>query len=751
MADRKSLITGIILAILIGAWLVIHFQPLVLPVFAVNVKVLKNDNYVYGNIELGVSIPTVLLEWTNPFDTDLIQVTAYFSLADYTIPINGFFYQNYTRRVFFQAGGPIEWLQPIGPPYFMVRFTPPSLGAWKCFVEVVANSILVYRSQIYLFPVTTSTEADGFIRADNSQDTPVFRYDSGKLYQPIGINYAWPNGREGTFTYDYYFGLATQNELDFTRIWLAEWGLALEWTPKSAGYDWPEGFGGLGRYSLESAWRLDYVFQLAEELGINILLTINSYHQFSTDGSWAENPYNVQNGGPFVYPKDVFSDDYAKKMTKKLYTYVIARYASYCSLFGWEIFNNIDQVALLNETAANNWHTEMLAFFAANDPYNHLRASSYADPYKGHELWMNENTTFVNLHYYGADNVLGNLNLLSNIYHKPVFITEFGIESSGELEKTDEEGIFIHNALWGALFLGHAGIPSSWWWDVYFQLYPKVYKHYRAFRNFLDLCSPELLAFGERINYTVESEGRSEVFLRPTAFWGQKSPPNVFLYPNGTILNGGLLSRYIYGNWHPDFKTSPSFLVYYPPGSNGGDFSMSINSVGTGNANCTVYLDGNVMWSQELLDVDGQGADNADELNLTISFPVAEGQHNITIENQGNDWFSVNYYRFTNLLELMNAFSAINPERNEAALWLPQVGYAWWNKNIKEDISFNITFSSPHFHNQDTWLVLFLNTTDSRLVTQLLRQEEYTITNNEITFRMQNFGKDIALLLKKLN
>ncbi len=518
MVSRKSLIVIIFLVILISTWILVHFQSVIIPLSSISVKILKNDDYVYGHIELGVIFPNHMLrEIEDPFDRNSIQVTGYFSLNNQITQVYGFFYQNYTRHVVTYYSGPLEWLEPEGDPFFLIRFTPINLGTYECFVEVTKDSTLLYKSQKYIFPVTTIGKRKGFIQVDNSSSKPVFRFKSGELYRPIGLNYCWPNGKEGSYTYDYYFNKSNTYGIDYTRIWLAEWSFALEWSEASWPYPWPSkniwplGFGGIGKYNLQSAWRLDYIFQIAEEKGIYILLTINTFGQFNTGISWAENPYNSENGGILENPVDFFIDSRAIEAMKNQYRYLITRYSPFSSLFAWEIFNDIDLVDGFNEATAYNWQSEMLAFFTVNDPYNHLKTSSYSDPYKGYELWMNENTSFVNFKYYNNSDILTTLESLMKIHQfsntKPILLTEFGLNSTGEgrTEQTDTKGIFIHKALWSSLFLGFAGVPASWWWDFYFEVIPAGYNQYTPFKNFLGMLSSDLLPLGEPMNYTINS------------------------------------------------------------------------------------------------------------------------------------------------------------------------------------------------------------------------------------------------------
>jgi hypothetical protein len=75
--------------------------------------------------------------------------------------------------------------------------------------------------------------------------------------------------------------------------------------------------------------------------------------------------------------------------------------------------------------------------------------------------------------------------LSRQIPNKPVAFTEFGYSSGVEdTTSIDQEGIHLHNGLWGALFSGYASTAMYWWWDSYLDplgLWP----HFRGISTFM--------------------------------------------------------------------------------------------------------------------------------------------------------------------------------------------------------------------------------------------------------------------------
>jgi len=59
---------------------------------------------------------------------------------------------------------------------------------------------------------------------------------------------------------------------NFARLWMAPWFAGLEHTP-----------GTLNRYNLEAAWQLDYVFDLAGQNGIYLMLSFDHHGMFQVN------------------------------------------------------------------------------------------------------------------------------------------------------------------------------------------------------------------------------------------------------------------------------------------------------------------------------------------------------------------------------------------------------------------------------------------------------------------------------------
>ena len=101
----------------------------------------------------------------------------------------------------------------------------------------------------------------------------------------------------------------------------------------------------LGNYSLESAWRVDYVLEAAQRMGVHVLIELMSYNSLNDIaveyGDWSNSPYNQRNGGPLLHPEAFFSNPVARAAFANRARYMVARYAAFDSLLAWELWNEV--------------------------------------------------------------------------------------------------------------------------------------------------------------------------------------------------------------------------------------------------------------------------------------------------------------------------------------------------------------------------------------------------------------------------
>jgi len=457
-------------------------------------------------------------EFSNPFDPQEVRVDACIrapSGTEWRVP--GFLYQEYSRRLT-SAG---EELTPVGGAVWKVRFAPREIGEHRFRVEVdCGGEKLVTRERSFM---VDGSDHPGFVRV-SKRDPRCFEFDNGEPYYPIGHNFRSPNDPrcsfvlgwplspdEGTYTYDRILERMASSGETFVEIWMASWWVDIEWLR-----EW-KGYGGLGRYNLANAWRLDYLLRRARDLGLRVQLVIDNHGKYSTwcDAEWQYSPFNLRNagsGGFLPRPEDFFTNDEAKRLYRQKTRYILARWGWDPTILGFEIISELDLIGSRHGFAGRRpgsdsddaplrtdhlWHREMIAYFRTMDPA-HLFTTHYSGNYATVDpvmARMKEIDYVVGDGYRGDDAPFAHLAVATGQNHsrfgKPFMITEYG----GNWNGTSEAGLEadLHSGLWGSYMTPAAGSPLLWWFD--FVDRRDLYWHYRALANFArgeDRRDPEL-------------------------------------------------------------------------------------------------------------------------------------------------------------------------------------------------------------------------------------------------------------------
>ncbi len=139
-------------------------------------------------------------------------------------------------------------------------------------------------------------------------------------------------------------------------------------------------------------------------------------------------------------------------------------------------------------------------------------------------------------------------------------------------------------------------------------------------------------------------EGRTLV-LHPAGGYGVKQTQQpIKIAADGSLQPQDTEIPYlIHGDLHRSkFGRGPTFEVNLPKP---GKLSVHVNSV-PADALLVILLDGKEMLRQPLPNIDGKGDPFANEYNRSFSIDVPEGKHTVQFDNLGDDWISVDDYRF---------------------------------------------------------------------------------------------------------
>lgn len=427
----------------------------------------------YHKLEFHLKISGI---FQNPYDPDEIAVDAVFTDPEgRESKVPGFYYQPFTREIDIENSR--ENILPQGDPDWCIRFTPAKPGNWSYRFEITRKG-QVARTKPISFKVIPEIH-HGFVRVDPAK-SGYFIFDNGQIYLPIGSNVSWYDSR-GMMAYDRWFAKMAENGANFARIWLATWGFAPEWHDT-----------GLGNYSPRQnrAWQLDYLFELAEQKNIFLMLCFLNHGQFSsgTDPEWDKNPYNVANGGFLKEAKDFFSDPRARKLFKQKLRYIAARWGYSTHLFAWEWWNEVNLTdSLGDEKLVTPWLEEMCDYLETLDPYAHLVTNSYSTSSRGNESYWNiRGIDLVQIHKYNlfdwAEFMSNNIAEMRQYTGKPILFGEYGLQQGCAI---DIAGVHFHEGLWGGIFSGSAGTGMIWFWDTYIEKY-NLYHHFQGISKFLD-------------------------------------------------------------------------------------------------------------------------------------------------------------------------------------------------------------------------------------------------------------------------
>ncbi len=410
---------------------------------------------------------------TDPFDPADISVTAVFhSPAGRTITIPGFYYQAYHRS---RDEHDDEVLRPAGRGVFKIRFAPDEETGTYTYDVTVADrwGERVAESGAFEVAALPHPESRGYVRRSEASQR-YFEFDSGDPYFAIGENLAWPSGNgEGTHYYDVWMGKLYANGANCIRLLAIDVRntLYLEHLPLE-----PRDGNGLGRYDQKAAWRIDYILDLADLLGIKVLLCVEGFHNFVPLrqwewGRWDTNPYNADNGGPCVDQTDFLTDPEAREFFKRRLRYIAARWGYSTAVLAWELLCEVDGFPGYDSDLVSAWHQEMAGCLRDTDAWDHLVTTSFglfgSDPLVDGLPELD----FVQSHTYGSEDFAATMwdvcQTMSDTYSKPHLVTEFGFDEQSMLLGRDPDGVHLHNGLWSSMLSGAAGTAMQWWYPNY--------------------------------------------------------------------------------------------------------------------------------------------------------------------------------------------------------------------------------------------------------------------------------------------
>jgi hypothetical protein len=411
------------------------------------------------------------------------------------------------------------------------------------------------------------------------------------------------------------------------------------------------------------------VFQLAEQHGIYIVLTLDYHGMFATqpdywggNNVWPQNPYNVTNGGPCAVANDFFTNSAAQALYQKRLVYLIARYGCSQNLLAWEFFNEIDNdYGYLNATDVAAWHGIVGGWMRTNDVFGHLVTTSLTGGSDRAEIWSLPQLDYANYHSYGEVPPALDLNAeaqtLLQKYNKPAVIEEFGTDWRGWNRTNDLYLRGFRQGLWGGALGGSAGTAMPWYWQNI-----DGENDYSIFSSIGGILNRTGWGIGGWTNIGFQTSGSPPVTVGNLVLGGQ--PVNVQLPLNGNwgVLTSGrlavpgplaasysaqVLESFVHGTAHPDLRTPFQLRAWL---TNNARLVMHLNSVSDGSI-MTVLVDGAQLFRTNLSNLNGTGVYSVNEsYNLDVPVALPAGLHLVSVTNAGLDWFFLDWVRLEQVL-----------------------------------------------------------------------------------------------------
>ena len=344
-----------------------------------------------------------------------------------------------------------------------------------------------------------------FVRV--SKTNPRYLELSGKTFIPVGPNICFArsvtNGDSLLAYYDHYFSRLAANGGNFTRIWLSTPMLEVEKQQP-------------GLVDKQTEMLIDGLVGLGKKYGIRIKFCLEHFRKIT--GAPAPFPSSVPFDKP-VYASTISSMDdfFRSEKGKQLYLNRVAffakKYRNNPTVFGWELWNELNAVSVNDQALLLSWTTGMLDKVKAMFPNQFVMQTlgSY-DSQKQHDLYRAYSALPTNeiaqAHRYldkGASlsvcqspmDVLASdavTNLLAFAPAKPVLLSEVGAVEPHHagpfaLYPTDTQGVLLHDLLFAPFFAGAAGPGQSWHWDYYIEK-NNLWWHFTRFNEAIKSFDP---------------------------------------------------------------------------------------------------------------------------------------------------------------------------------------------------------------------------------------------------------------------
>jgi len=466
------------------------------------------------------------------------------------------------------------------------------------------------------------------------------RFTGGRTYVPVGANLAWADSGGTAQFYQKALREFGRHGLTWMRIWMAHWdNLDLDWLPDRA----PPAPGDL---DLAVAENWDHIVAAAAANGVYLQVVLQHHGQFSTtaDSNWGANPWNaVQAHGFLKNPEDFFTSGEARRLTKRKYRYIAARWGYSPAVLAWELFNEVhwtDAMRLRHgEADVARWHSEMAAYLRTVDAWHHLVTTSTENL----DSPVYQAMDYFQPHNYPPD-VLAGPRMFRRPpagLEKPVFWGEMGDDHAALSPAQKAAGVGIGPQVWASL-MGEGPYPGQPWlgWDLL----------RKGRMDELGAVAKVIAAsgLGSREDWApfspnVDCPVRMPLVIGPGESWQPQSDPELSVPLDGTrpLPLARIPATYV-GSAESKAEGYPSRVTLHVDYPHPAELKVRISGIDEKQpeAAARISVDG-VEVARASWIPGGAGAPRADA-PAVLAFAVAAGRHDLVLENPGAPgWFQV--------------------------------------------------------------------------------------------------------------
>ena len=343
---------------------------------------------------------------------------------------------------------------------WIARFTPSQAGDYSLRFIYSENEDFAADLDEQTLTVSAS-EGKGFLRP---RDLWALQFDNGEPFRGIGENLCWESRSEDdnphlkelheqadVYNYDVMLPKLAEHGGNFTRMWMCSWNFPID---RHSDFNNPRYMASEEYFNPSAVERMDHVLELADSLGIKIMLCMNQ--------------------GDVTADEDFFTSDDAKARYREYLRYIVARWSYSPAIAAWEFFNEVDNIQFADSespipaAAITAWHAEMAKYLRELDPHGHMITTSISHrDIEG--LNSIPEIDFNQRHIYkGTADIPGTIKRYEAEFGKPYVIGEAGYEWDWYKDFNEiAEGLDMDftRAMYYGLFNPTPIAPMSWWWE----------------------------------------------------------------------------------------------------------------------------------------------------------------------------------------------------------------------------------------------------------------------------------------------